>query len=73
MAVAWKGVCKPSAQLLDEAALPVDGDATGVEVLRGAALENRSHIDLVLRIGLDGLPRLHRGIHKLPVAHAKLS
>ena len=65
-------MCRPSAQLLDEAALPVDGDATGVEVLRGAALENRPHVDLVLRVGSDGLPRLHRGMHELSDADAML-
>ena len=51
-------MCCRSAQLLDEAWGPVDGDGPGIEVLWGAALEDCSNVDLVLAGGHDSLPVL---------------
>ena len=50
-----------SAQLLNIAALPIDSDDAGVEVLRGLPLEDGANVDLVLSGSSDGLPGLHTG------------
>ncbi len=49
---------QPLAHLLDVAWLAIDGDGSGVEVLRATALEDCANIDCVLAVRQNGLPEL---------------